>query len=91
MNKPALREFYLNERKSLSQSEFVLLLAFDKSGHPVGYGDGFYDRFLAQCKSDTIKTGLSITQPALAAIEANSFDIALDYCINHKKLYDFSA
>jgi 5-formyltetrahydrofolate cyclo-ligase len=70
---------------------FVPLLAFDCSGHRVGYGAGFYDRFLAQCRPDTLKIGLSITQPTLTAIDTNSFDIALDYCINHQELYDFSA
>lgn len=30
---------------------FIPLLAFDEKGHRVGYGKGFYDRFLAQCKT----------------------------------------
>src|SRR5690606_34121517 len=38
---------------------FVPLLAFDEQGHRVGYGKGFYDKFLADCKADTIKIGLS--------------------------------
>jgi 5-formyltetrahydrofolate cyclo-ligase len=34
-------------------------LAFDKEGHRVGYGKGFYDVFLSECKPETIKIGLS--------------------------------
>ena len=34
---------------------FVPLLAFDKKGHRVGYGKGFYDHFLSGCQPNTIK------------------------------------
>lgn len=37
----------------------VPLLAFDKHGHRLGYGRGFYDKFLAQCRPDCLKIGLS--------------------------------
>ena len=30
------------------------LLTFDKNGYRVGYGKGFYDRFLTQCRNDVI-------------------------------------
>ena len=37
----------------------VPLLAFDKQGHRLGYGRGFYDKFLASCRPDCLKVGLS--------------------------------
>lgn len=37
----------------------VPLLAFDKHGNRLGYGRGFYDRFLAECRPDCLKIGLS--------------------------------
>lgn len=37
----------------------VPLLAFDKFGNRLGYGRGFYDRFLAGCRPDCLKVGLS--------------------------------
>ena len=38
---------------------FVPLLAYDSKGNRVGYGKGFYDRFLENLGSKTIKIGLS--------------------------------
>ena len=37
----------------------VPLLAFDKQGHRLGYGSGFYDRFLSTCRPGCLKIGLS--------------------------------
>ncbi len=68
---------------------FVPLLAFDTTGNRVGYGAGFYDRFLAECRKDVLKVGLAICKPLKSLIETNEFDIPLDGCITHEKLYDF--
>lgn len=38
---------------------FVPLLAFDELGNRVGYGKGYYDRFLTTCRVDTVFIGLS--------------------------------
>src|SRR6218665_3368844 len=37
----------------------VPLLAYDTNGHRVGYGKGYYDRFLNQCRKDVVKIGFS--------------------------------
>ena len=42
---------------------FVPLLAFDYDGNRIGYGKGFYDRFLAECKENTLFIGLSFFEP----------------------------
>ncbi|ALW84696.1 hypothetical protein AUC43_06140 [Hymenobacter sedentarius] len=45
----------------------VPLLAVDEAGHRVGYGGGFYDRFLAQCGSNTSFIGVSVLDDAPVA------------------------
>ena len=68
---------------------FVPLLAFDEKGHRVGYGKGFYDRFLAECKPDVVKIGLSFFEAEAEDIPHNPTDIALDYCVTPKRVYAF--
>src|SRR5699024_609466 len=56
---------------------FVPLLAFDQYGNRIGYGKGFYDRFLEQCHREVIKIGLSFFT-AEKHIDADSHDTRLD-------------
>ncbi len=67
---------------------FIPLLAFDLKGNRIGYGKGFYDRFLEQCRDDSIKIGLSFFQ-AEQSILNETTDIPLDFCITPKKIYRF--
>lgn len=69
---------------------FIPLLAFDGQGNRVGYGKGFYDRFLAQCRKDTIKIGLSFFEAEERIEGLLESDIKLDYCITPEKTYAFS-
>ena len=68
---------------------FVPLLAFDKKGHRVGYGKGFYDRFLSKCKSDVITVGLSFFEVENEITDVNENDFKLDYCVTPSKIYKF--
>lgn len=69
---------------------FVPLLAFDNNGHRVGYGKGFYDRFLSECRPETIKIGLSLFGAEENTIPHNDTDIPLDYCVTPEKIYSFT-
>jgi len=59
----------------------VPLLVADKQGHRVGYGKGFYDRFLAQLRPDVIKVGLSLFPVIDQIDDVASNDVPLDYII----------
>lgn len=67
----------------------VPLLCFDKKGHRIGYGKGFYDRFLSQCRANCLKIGLSYFPPVGRIIGADEHDIKLDKCISPQKIFDF--
>ncbi|GAB3980555.1 5-formyltetrahydrofolate cyclo-ligase [Spirosoma terrae] len=68
----------------------VPLLAFDQTGHRVGYGAGFYDRFLADCRPDCLKIGVSLFEPIVQIDDTDETDIALDVCITPDKIWFFS-
>lgn len=69
---------------------FVPLLAFDERGHRIGYGKGFYDGFLKECKPNVIKIGLSFFNAEPEITEIFSSDIPLDYCVTPSKVYNFT-
>lgn len=66
----------------------VPLLAFDHYGHRVGYGKGFYDRFLPKAQQATT-IGLSLFPSIEDQLETNTHDIPLQYCVTPKKIYQF--
>ncbi len=68
---------------------FVPLLAFDKKGHRVGYGKGFYDKFLSECKPDVIKIGLSFFDPEELITDVFEGDVKLDYCVTPNEVHSF--
>ncbi|MDX1471608.1 MAG: 5-formyltetrahydrofolate cyclo-ligase [Flavobacteriaceae bacterium] len=68
---------------------FVPLLCFDKRGHRVGYGKGFYDRFLKECKNETIKIGLSFFEAEEIISGVSDSDIAIDYCVTPESIHKF--
>jgi len=67
---------------------FIPLLAFDTHGNRIGYGKGFYDRFLSNCKEESIFVGLSFFEPELT-IPSSPDDIKLHFCITPKKTFTF--
>jgi 5-formyltetrahydrofolate cyclo-ligase len=68
---------------------FVPLLAFDKKGNRVGYGKGFYDKFLSECNPGVIKIGLSFFEPEELIADIFESDVQLDYCITPNVIHTF--
>jgi 5-formyltetrahydrofolate cyclo-ligase len=76
-----------------SQLDAVLvpLLACDQRGHRVGYGGGFYDRFLAQCRPGARCIGLSVLddEPVPEIADVLPTDVPLHACITPGKVWNF--
>ena len=68
---------------------FVPLLAFDLQGNRVGYGKGFYDRFLRSCKPGITKIGFSYFEPVHAIDDISHFDVPLTTGICPGHIYEF--
>ena len=79
------------ERILPEQIDLVIipLLIFDINGNRVGYGKGFYDRFLQQCRPKTLKIGVCLEEPIEIIEDTNEFDIKMNFCITPNKIYRF--
>ncbi len=67
----------------------VPLLCADKKGYRVGYGKGYYDRFLKECRPDCLKIGFSYFDLEGQIDDTNRYDVKLDFCITPEKTYAF--
>ena len=68
----------------------IPLISFDKTGHRIGYGAGFYDRFLAKMRPETAKIGFTITNPLDEITGVGEYDVRMDSCICPLGIYKFS-
>ncbi|MCP9752054.1 5-formyltetrahydrofolate cyclo-ligase [Ferruginibacter sp. HRS2-29] len=67
----------------------VPMLAFDVNGHRVGYGKGYYDRFLKRCREDVIRIGFSFFEAEQPIDDTDEWDVPLDFCITPETIYEF--
>jgi 5-formyltetrahydrofolate cyclo-ligase len=69
----------------------VPLAAFDRLGHRIGYGAGHYDYTLAHLrKAKAIAAiGLAFAAQEIESVPALSHDVALDYVLTEKQIFDF--
>lgn len=68
---------------------FVPLLAFDKKGNRVGYGKGYYDRFLQYATKDTLIVGLSLFEPIDLLEDVETFDVKMNFCITPDRVWSW--
>lgn len=78
---------FFEEYKTEDILIFVPLLAFDKKGNRVGYGKGYYDRFLQHATKDTTIVGLSLFDPIELLEDTDAFDIKMHFCITPERVW----
>ena len=64
-------------------------LAFDFNGNRLGYGKGFYDRYLK--KGNFIKVGLAYDFQVVDKLEVKEHDQKMDVIVTEKAVYSFLA
>ncbi len=79
---------YIDEKKM--DIVLVPMLCFDEKGFRVGYGKGFYDKFLSLCREDCLKIGLSLFPPIQKIENVEDYDVKLDFCITPNQIYNFT-
>ena len=72
-----------------SKIDMVIIpaLAADKNGNRIGYGGGYYDRFLSSLPQKTIKVLLLYSDLILENIIPDEFDIKCDIIVTDKEIY----
>lgn len=84
IDEPAGNDFVAAEQINLV---LVPLLCFDRAGHRVGYGKGFYDRFLQNCPADCLKIGLNYFAPVEEISDTHESDVRLEFCVTPEKVF----
>jgi 5-formyltetrahydrofolate cyclo-ligase len=72
---------------------FVPLAAFDRAGHRIGYGAGFYDRTLAALRQqkNIWAVGVAYAAQEVPGVPHEAHDESLDYVLTERELIDCRA
>tara|TARA_Y100000992_G_C20982260_1_gene357884 strand:- start:4 stop:540 length:537 start_codon:yes stop_codon:yes gene_type:complete len=76
----------ISNKKVYPNILLVPLVAFDKNNNRIGYGGGFYDRYLNKIKKNKkiITIGLAFSFQKINNIPINKYDIKLDFIVTEK-------
>ena len=71
----------------------VPLLAFDRRGHRLGWGAGFYDRTLAALRAahEALAVGIAFSAQQVDRVPTGPFDQPLDWLVTEREAVHFSA
>jgi 5-formyltetrahydrofolate cyclo-ligase len=91
INKWGIPQPHQGKKTRINEIDMVLvpLLIFDKQGHRVGYGKGYYDKFLSTCRVDCKRIGISLFEPVDRIDDVNDLDVAIQYCVTPSTVYQF--
>jgi 5-formyltetrahydrofolate cyclo-ligase len=92
VNKYGISEPQNGKEITNKEIDFVIvpLVSFDIEGNRLGYGKGFYDRFMSELSPSCIKIGLSHFEALEDLLPIDSKDIRLDYCVSPTRVYTFN-
>lgn len=79
---PELEMYDVRSSENVSSICFVPALAYDKAGYRIGYGKGYYDRFLAEFKGSRI--GVVYSDFILPSVPRGKFDLNVNVLVTEK-------
>ena len=79
------------EEIALNEIDIVVVpgVAFDKKGHRIGYGGGYYDNFLPKLRLDAKKVAVAFEMQIRDLIPVEFHDVKMDMIITEKSVYKF--
>ena len=76
--------------KKITPSTLIIpMLAFDSDLNRLGYGGGFYDRFIKKIErqSNCVKIGLALSCQKINKVPFDKYDKKMDFIITEKRIY----
>jgi len=79
----------LKRKKIIPSTLIIPMLAFDSNLNRLGYGGGFYDRFIKKIERQTIciKIGLALSCQKINKVPVDKYDRKMDFIITEKRIY----
>ena len=79
----------LSPSVDLRSIDLIILpsICVDKNGFRIGYGKGFYDKFLAKNETNAIKVAVQYSDLCFENVFPEQYDIKCDYIITEKAIY----
>ncbi len=81
------KELYIREF-NYEKLDLVIVpgIVFDKKGHRIGYGHGYYDKFLKTVKKDVKNIGLAFELQVVDEIPEEEHDVPVDCVVTEKRV-----
>jgi 5-formyltetrahydrofolate cyclo-ligase len=72
----------------IQEIDFIIIpgVAFDGMGNRVGFGKGYYDKYLSKIKRNIKKTAVAYEYQVLRNVPSESHDIKMDYIVTEKRV-----
>jgi len=79
----------IEEHIRLADSSLINLalipgVVFDSSGNRIGFGAGYYDRFIKRLQPCTVKAALAYSFQVIDSVPSDDHDVPMDYIITEK-------
>ena len=79
----------IKQKKIVPSTLIIPIVAFDNNLNRLGYGGGFYDRFISNLEKSkkVLKIGLALSCQKINKVPTNKFDKKMNYIFTENKVY----